>query len=60
MKTFTASWNENIDQTDLTFTPDFNAQHDVAKIDILNDAIFLLICERDKLNIQNREVITND
>jgi hypothetical protein len=61
MKAFTASWSEITDQTDVTFTPDFNAQHDVTKFDILNDVIFMLICERDKLNQQNRkEVTAND
>lgn len=61
MKALTVSWNETTDQTDVTFTAEFNAQHAVAKIDILTDALAILEMERDKTYINStKEVTTND
>jgi hypothetical protein len=35
-------WNQKTDQTDVTFSPDFNQLHNVAKVDVLGDALFML------------------
>lgn len=49
MRAFTVKWSDEKDVTAVNFTPEFQNAHQVTKLDILEDAIYLLQKEHDQI-----------
>lgn len=49
MRAFTVRWSDERDVTAVNFTPEFKNAHQVTKLDILEDAIYLLQKEHDSI-----------
>lgn len=49
MRAFTVRWSDEKDVTAVTFTPEFEGSHQVTKLDILEDAIYMLQKKHDEI-----------
>jgi hypothetical protein len=59
MKAFTVLWNPDTDHTAVNFTPEYHDLYNMAKLDLLQDAIFILGQEYEQ-KLKQKESVKND